>query len=129
MVLLAKHFLARASQEYGVEAPLLDAPARQALLAHGWPGNVRELRNAIERAVLLGEGTVRPAELFLAPAIPPEAGSLPFPATLRRIEVAAARLAVERTGGNKRAAADLLNVSRTRLYRLLEVDDDPANPV
>jgi two-component system response regulator HydG len=129
VVALAEHFLARASQEYGIEAPLLDAPARQSLLAHGWPGNVRELRNAIERAVLLGEGTVRPEELFLAPAIPPEAGSLPFPASLRQIEIAAARLAVERTGGNKRAAADLLNVSRTRLYRLLESDDDPANPV
>ncbi len=129
MLLLAEHFLSRASHEYGVESPVLDARARSALLAHSWPGNVRELRNAIERAVLLGEGTVRPEELFLAPAIPPERGGLPFPASLRQIEIAAARLAVERTGGNKRAAADLLDVSRTRLYRLLKDDPDSTDPV
>jgi DNA-binding NtrC family response regulator len=119
VLLLADHFLDRASAEYEVPRPSLDAEARRTILAHPWPGNVRELKNAIERAVLLGDGSIRPEELFHASATPRSEGGLPFPATLREIELAAAREAVERLEGNKSAAADLLGISRTRLYRLL----------
>jgi two-component system response regulator HydG len=119
VLLLAEHFLDRASAEYEVPRPSLDAEARRTILAHPWPGNVRELKNAIERAVLLGDGSIRAAELFHASATPRNERGLPFPATLREIEVAAAREAVQRLDGNKSAAADLLDISRTRLYRLL----------
>src|SRR5690606_9669226 len=55
VIVIAQHFLKRFSEEYEVSPPLTPE-IRRALLAHTWPGNVRELRNAIERAVLLGDG-------------------------------------------------------------------------
>ena len=123
VLLLAEHFVARFADEYGVGTPVIDGEVRRSLLSHSWPGNVRELRNSIERAMLLGEGTLTVADLFQeGPAAAPStgaAGALPFPATMDEIESAAARAMVARFDGNKSAAADALGISRSRLYRLL----------
>jgi len=133
VMLLARHFLARLADDYGMEPPAFAPAAVAALRRHTWPGNVRELRNAVERALLLaGGGAIAPEHLALGDV----AGSLgaggrsaataggdapiPFPATLDEIERAAARAAVERCDGNKSEAARLLGTTRTRLYRLLE---------
>ncbi|MDT8436318.1 MAG: sigma-54 dependent transcriptional regulator [Gemmatimonadota bacterium] len=132
VVRLARHFLARLSDEYGLEPPAVSPGAVAALRRHRWPGNVRELRNAVERALLLaGGGAIAPEHLALGEgsAAPTRStgegpaaagpGALPFPATLEEIERAAARAAVERCGGNKSEAARLLGTTRSRLYRLL----------
>ncbi|MBI4409414.1 MAG: sigma-54-dependent Fis family transcriptional regulator, partial [Gemmatimonadetes bacterium] len=100
VVLLAEHFLAQFSAQYDLAVPPLPAAARQALLVHSWPGNVRELRNALERAILLGSGEIRPDDLSLETQTP-TASPLPFPASMDEIEQAAARAMVERCGGNK----------------------------
>ncbi len=122
VLLLAEHFSLEAGREYGVTLKPLSESTRAAILRHPWPGNVRELRNAIHRAVLLGDGELSADELFLpGPREIPAGGALPFPATIRELEVAAVRLALEQTGGNKKAASHLLGISRTRLYRLLEL--------
>jgi two-component system response regulator HydG len=121
VLLLAEHFLRRLAAEYGVPVPALDAEVRAALPAHAWPGNVRELRNSMERALLLGGGAVRLRHVFPAGApVPGAPPAFPFPAPLHEIERAAARAMMELLEGNKRAAADALGISRTRLYRLLE---------
>ena len=122
VLLLAERFLSVFAEEYGVSVPPLDEDVRRALLGHDWPGNVRELRNALERAVLLGDGELRVADLFNAPTTGAvrTGTELPFPATIAELERAAARLMVERLDGNKSAAAEMLGISRTRLYRLLE---------
>jgi DNA-binding NtrC family response regulator len=120
---LADHFLKQLAEEHGVPLPRLSIGARRALFEQRWPGNIRELRNTLERATLLGGELLEPADV--KPALAPATGvtsALPFPATLRAIEVAAAKEALARAGGNKSAAAYLLGISRTRLYRLLEVD-------
>lgn len=52
VVFLFLHFLDLAARRLGCAPPLVDAPARQRLLAHDWPGNIRELRNVAERYVL-----------------------------------------------------------------------------
>jgi two-component system response regulator GlrR len=56
VLLLAEHFLARHSVEYGHERKHLHANTRRWLLEYAWPGNVRELQNLIHRLVLLAEG-------------------------------------------------------------------------
>lgn len=125
LLLLARHFLQRFSEEYGRPGLSLNPEVRRVLLAHTWPGNIRELRNVIERAVLLGEGDLDAADLFSGddPG-PPRTGDgvLPFPATIREIEVAAAHAAVEQHDGNKTRAAAMLRISRKYLYELLGSD-------
>ena len=53
---LARHFLRKAAARCGRRIQGFSAEAERYLVAYGWPGNVRELENAIERAVVLGEG-------------------------------------------------------------------------
>ncbi len=121
VLLVAAHFLRTLAAQYELPVPEITPELRRALMAHPWPGNVRELRNALERALLLSDGAIRPDDLFHGRAAPVRAstGELPFPATLEQIERAAARAMLERTG-NKSAAAEALGISRSRLYRLLE---------
>ncbi|MFQ5747172.1 MAG: sigma-54 dependent transcriptional regulator [Gemmatimonadota bacterium] len=130
LLVLARHFLATLAREYGMDPPELRKDAVVAILRHSWPGNVRELRNAMERALLLSGGLpAGPEHLALddapaaasvsAPAGAGSAGGLPFPASLKQIEEAAARAAVARCDGNKSEAARVLGITRTRLYRLL----------
>lgn len=124
VVLIAEHLLRSLARQYDLPEAEMGSQLRRALLRHTWPGNVRELRNAIERAILLGNGTPRPEDLFIANGGQRgHSGVLPFPAPLRQIEETAARAMVERLGGNKSAAADALGISRSRLYRLLDADD------
>ena len=131
VILLAEHFLRTLSAQYGLPAPAVSTELRRALLAHPWPGNVRELRNGLERALLLSDGGIQAEDLFHGPttAAPRPnggggGGALPFPARLDEIERAAAFAMLEREDGNKSAAAEALGISRSRLYRLLEGEDD-----
>jgi DNA-binding NtrC family response regulator len=91
---------------------------------------VRELRNTIERALLLSTpGSLAPDEMALEESTGSGEGRLPFPATLRVIQRAAARAMLEATGGNRSEASRRLGVSRSRLQRLLgderEAPEDP----
>ena len=122
VLLLARHFVRSTAERYGLDQPELPPSLASRLRAYAWPGNVRELRNAVERAVLLGDRRLRIEDLALGAIGSPgsRSGPIPFPATLAEIERAAAHAALERESGNKSAAAQLLGISRTRLYRLLD---------
>jgi two-component system response regulator AtoC len=127
---LAAHFLARHA---GLRPELgrisLSDEALEALRAHRWPGNVRELEHALERAVVLADGplvreedlpeTVRAAP---APAAPSRVhGTLSVKRETRRLEEELIRSALERTGGNRTRAAELLELSyRALLYKIKE---------
>jgi DNA-binding NtrC family response regulator len=131
VLLIAEHFLNALAKQYGMSVPPVAPEVRRALLSHPWPGNVRELRNGVERALLLGDGALDPADLFPGGAEVAGGGggggALPFPATLAEIERSAAFAMMERMEGNKSAAAEALGISRSRLYRLLEgLPDDVA---
>jgi len=123
VIVIAQHFLKRFSEEYEVSPPLTPE-IRRALLAHTWPGNVRELRNAIERAVLLGDGRLYVEDLFPEDA-PGGVGSgpIPFPARMEVIQQAAASAMLERCRGNKSEAAKMLGISRKHLYTLLAAQE------
>lgn len=121
VLLLTNRFLDEMSEAFGMMRPVLSDAVRDAIQSYSWPGNVRELRNAIERGLVMGQGELRAADVFAsaAAALPV---SIPFPAAMGDIEQAAARAMVRRFGGNKKAAAAALRISRSRLYRLLGLE-------
>ncbi|HLM68318.1 MAG TPA: helix-turn-helix domain-containing protein, partial [Longimicrobium sp.] len=122
-VLLAEHFAREFGRTYGVEIRPLPPEVRSAIQAYPWPGNVRQLRNAVERAVILGRGEITLEHLRLRETTrPTDAGVLPFPSTLERIQSAAAQAALTACAGNKSRAADLLGISRKGLYALLRAN-------
>ncbi len=108
-------------------------PGAERMLASApWEGNVRELRNVIERACILVEGefiTEREIGDSVSPAAPvpaPTAGHAAHTSPARdqdllvTVERDHIQRALVRAGGNKKAAAKMLGLSRRALYRRLE---------
>src|SRR2546428_4735545 len=58
ILLLANHFLKLHSEHYRKLVTSFDPAATNALSEHHWRGNVRELDHAVERAVLMAQGTI-----------------------------------------------------------------------
>ena len=101
------------------------APATErVLMAYDWPGIVRELRNAMDRAGIMTDGNlVLPKDLppQLQDAKPSEKSGSVLVGDMREIQRRAILEALEKTGGNKTRAADLLGISRRNLiYKLRE---------
>src|SRR5213078_251876 len=97
--------------------------AYQRLFGHPWPGNVRELQNVIERAVLLAKGDrIEPVDLPFdnGSGLTNDAANLvwdvPPNMTLEDIEKFVIERTLQRTGGNKQKAANMLGIYRPRLY-------------
>jgi two-component system response regulator AtoC len=93
------------------------------LREYDWPGNVRELQNTLTRAAVLARGgVITPEHLGLeSRASVAEKDEEKVPGdTLADAERAQLRLILERTEGNKRQAARILDISRSRLDRLIE---------
>jgi DNA-binding NtrC family response regulator len=117
---LGAHFLALHAARYRKAIAGFDARASAGLEAHPWPGNVRELGHTIERAVLMAEGPlIELDDLGLGGATAPESGAA-GPATLEEVERAHIQVVLARCGGDVRAAAERLGVSRSALYRRLQ---------
>jgi transcriptional regulator with PAS, ATPase and Fis domain len=126
---LVKHFLEKFAPGTSMQ---VSQGAMRALMAYQWPGNVRQLENAMERAVALSAGrreiavTDLPGEVQELPqstSMPvvefPEAG-LDLPAYLNTIERDLIQRSLERTGGNRNKAAELLRIKRTTLVEKLK---------
>ncbi|WP_349572784.1 sigma-54-dependent transcriptional regulator [Azotobacter salinestris] len=64
VLLIARAFLKRQSQRMGRGEMRFSPEAERTIGQYTWPGNVRELENAIERAVILCEGQLIPADLL-----------------------------------------------------------------
>jgi two-component system response regulator HydG len=98
--------------------------AMRRLMAYDWPGNVRELENAIERGVALGSGPI----LHLADLpsnLQQASGEVSLDTDevmpLEELERRAIVRALRETGGDKLAAARLLRIGKTTLYRKLKL--------
>ena len=120
--LLTDHFIRRFSRQTGKKIDGIDRAALNALAAYGWPGNVRELQNTMERAVILGRGTIRLGDLPDTLAQPPAPeGSVQ--SLLREVERETILAALRECGNNRRLAAEKLGISkRTLQYRLKSYD-------
>jgi two-component system response regulator HydG len=102
----------------------LTPAAERALVGYPWNGNVRELRNVIERACIVAEGEfITEREIVTALPVNAPAMSPLVPERVERLstmEREHIQRALEQAGGNKKAAAQMLGVSRRALYRRLE---------
>jgi two-component system response regulator AtoC len=125
---LVRHFLVRyAPLRPELPGLSMSDDALRALAEHRWPGNVRELEHAIERAVVLADGpvigeddlpdTVRATSA--APAASHDLGTLSVKRATRALEEQLIRAALDKTGGNRTRAAELLELSyRALLYKI-----------
>jgi two-component system response regulator AtoC len=119
---LARLFHASACERFQVSGPPFSPRALAALDAHAWPGNVRELKNAVERAVLIADDVIEPADLGLADASTRERGA---PAVTDASELDSGddserdriARALEACGGNQSRAAQMLGMPRRTLVR------------
>lgn len=126
--LLLDHFVKKFSAENKIPAPRISDEALQLCKNYDWPGNVRELENAVENAIVLGEGaTIMPEHLpFGITSRKPSGLRLDLSNHARSYKdkmEAAERLilqqAIEDVGGNKSEAAKKLDISlRTMRYKI-----------
>jgi DNA-binding NtrC family response regulator len=130
---LARFFVARVNRRLRRDVSGLEPAALERLAAHDWPGNLRELENAIERAILLCEGSVVRAHEILpgATADSSAQGEAPLRDRIRRatrqIEREAILDALRLTDGNVTQAAQRLGLSRRGLQlKMRELDIERA---
>lgn len=127
--LLARHFVDKICRAEGIPTKILSQEALDRLCQYSWPGNVRQLENAVEMAVALtGEAPALVEADFplptsqrgrTPPLTPPVVdvpdSGLDYEQTLAVIERSILEQALRKTGGNKKAVADMLRLKRTTL--------------
>ncbi|GMV83150.1 MAG: sigma-54-dependent Fis family transcriptional regulator [Planctomycetota bacterium] len=149
--ILLDHFLAKHGKRNGRRIRRVAPETLAQLSRYPWPGNVRELESVVESSYALGAdeqlmpadlpdwlrcpnagGTPAPCAEGLAPA-PALAAASPTPLSMNDMEREALNRALALSQGNKSKAAQLLGVSRKRLYRMLNDygmptgGDDPSD--
>ena len=123
LVLLSEAFLYRLAKKYKKAMRGISPEIFSILMRYEWPGNVRELESVIEHAVLFAQGDyLMPADLpdhlHASPATNFRCVIPPF-LTKDDIEREAIAQTLERTGGNVKKTAQILNYNRPTLYRKL----------
>ena len=147
--LLIEHCITRLNRELGKDVKAFSNDVLELFSKYDWPGNVRELENVIERAMVLGKSDVlgidnvptqitrlrgheSPEESIFKDLKLPEDG-LPLIEAVEEMEKTLIREALERTGGNKTKAAELLGVTRkimrykSEKYRLDSTNDGSSD--
>ena len=120
IILLADHSLDRYTRKYKKEIHGLTREAKNKLLKYAWPGNVRELQHTIERAVILGDGSMLKPENFLFHTTSKQKKEEEVILNLEQLERQAIEKALRISNGNISRAAEYLGITRFALYRKLE---------
>jgi DNA-binding NtrC family response regulator len=119
---LAWHILAQHAARTGARLPELAGETLERLRAHAWPGNVRELENVLARAMAASSrGVILPEDLPPLPGAAPEVAARGIDhdwPSLEELERRYVQRVLERCGGNKTGAAQVLGVDRRTLQRL-----------
>jgi len=129
--LFVERFVRRFCERDGAPPKDLHPAAEAELMARPWPGNIRELENAVEIAVIRSRNRrmlqiedfpdYRPAEglLDLKRALDREDSS-DYKTIVSRFEHDLISRTLEKTGGNKSQAAEMLGIKRTTLVEKLK---------
>lgn len=115
---LAEFMLEVANRELKKEVKGFDRETQKKLKAYPWPGNIRELKGVIKRATLLAKGDWIISEDVDLPNKPRQTKE--YSLNDERTERENIAKALEATGGDKKAAARLLRISRSTLYLKME---------
>jgi len=120
ILLLARHYATKFTEELGKPPARLSDDALQVLRSYGWPGNVRELENVVQRLVLMTDG-----DLIEVPDLPTlmrfsALRKTGFTRTLAAVEGEYIRNVLASAGGNKTRAAEILGIDRKTLREKLK---------
>jgi two-component system response regulator AtoC len=130
--LLVQHFLQKLSAELGRGPATMSQEALRRLMAYHWPGNVRQLENVVERSLAFSQGRAQVDVQDLAPDVRASApvseasdvwipdDGVDFEGYISKVELSLIKQSLEKTQGNKRQAAKLLNLKRTTLIEKLK---------
>ena len=123
---LVQHLLTKICRQEGLSLMRMAPETVVRLMEYHWPGNVRQLENAIEKAVALSgdreilypsDFPLPPLTAGTAPSVAPDvrlpAEGLDLDSVVGGFERSLLEQALERTGGNKKRAAELLRIKRT----------------
>ena len=136
---LCEYFLSRLKHQVSRRIRGFSAEAMAALTTYSWPGNVRELKNAVERAIVLGDAAeIQKSDLppnivhlEVGPSAPranppvSAASTTPTASTvsarpLKDLEREGIIAALRATDGNKAQAAQVLEIDRSTLYKKIK---------
>jgi DNA-binding NtrC family response regulator len=130
--ILAQHLLERANQRGGKQKPGFTPEALAEISGYDWPGNLHELTRVIDHAHASsrsGQAWVEANDLpgsiranLGGAYLPPQAAVQikPLDQLLAEVEQRSIEVALRQARGNKSRAADLLGISRPRLYRRIK---------
>ena len=132
--LLARHFMARASEVGGIHPREFGDDAIAAMQAYDWPGNVRQLRNVVDWLLIMNHG--EQGAVIRADMLPTEIGAiapemvkwdraaeimgLPLREAREMFEREYLLAQVNRFGGNISRTAAFVGMERSALHRKLK---------
>jgi len=130
--LLLDSFIGQFNSRFGTDIEGIEPEAMKCLTSYDWPGNIRQLKNVVERAIILEKGKLlsynmlpdelkEPKVTSVSPTLPPDC--LSIKKATRLIEEELITRALKKTGGNRSAAARLLEIShRALLYKIKQYE-------
>jgi transcriptional regulator with PAS, ATPase and Fis domain len=118
--LLARHFMEVYGDRFGRPGLSLSRNALAALMAYPFPGNVRELENVIQASVALAHGQEIGLEDLALPGRDDPPAESEVMVTLDEVERRHIARVLRSVGGNRQAAAQVLGIDRSTLYRKLQ---------
>ena len=123
IALLAEHFLDIFKKERGTSNLVISKAAMDLMVEYDWPGNVREMKNALERAVVMGNGKqIMPEDLPTFACTPQYPGlevGLSLKEAIDMFKKEFIIINLRHTEGNRSLAAKVMKIQRTYLSRLI----------
>lgn len=119
VALLSNYFMAKYAKQFKKNITAISEKTLEILSRHPWPGNVRELENKIKKAVIMANGnTIKPMDIDIKGVS--EITIKPLQEIKEEYERSIVQKALTQTRGNISLAAKLLDISRPKLYEMIE---------